>query len=179
MKLKWVYIKNYRSCQDVPIEIGSMQALVGANNAGKSSIIRALDFLFNPSTSKVDKETFWNGDAELEIWVEALFDELSDFEKENEKLKPFLRPDGTFHIARSATWKIEEMEEEGAPPDDGKPVISQHFCKPMPKNDWLQEGDINGKNIDEWWKNKEDLKVGDADFLDYVGTAKPKVGAWK
>ncbi len=96
MKLKWVYIKNYRSCQDVPVVIGSMQALVGANNAGKSSIIRALDFLFNPSTSKVDKETFWNGDAELQIWVEALFYELSDFEKENEKLRPFLRLDGTF-----------------------------------------------------------------------------------
>jgi hypothetical protein len=33
MKLKRVHIKNYRSCKDVPIEIGSMQALVGANNA--------------------------------------------------------------------------------------------------------------------------------------------------
>lgn len=154
MKLKRVHIKNYRSCKDVPIEIGSMQALVGANNAGKSSIIRALDFLFNPSTTKIDKETFWNGDTELQIWVEALFDELSDAEKENEKLKPFLRPDDTFHIARSAAWKIEEPEEEGVPPDDGKPVISQHFCKPMPRYDWLQEGKINAKNIDEWWKNR-------------------------
>ena len=179
MKLKRVYIKNYRSCKDVPIEIGSMQALVGANNAGKSSIIRALDFLFNPSTTKVDKETFWNGNIELEIRIEALFDELSDAEKDNEKLKPYLRPDNTFHIARSATWKIEEPEEEGVPPDDGKPVISQHFCKPIPKYDWLQESKISGKNIDEWWKNKDDLKVGDANFLDYVGAAKPKVGIWK
>jgi len=179
MKLKWVYIKNYRSCQDVPIEIGSMQALVGANNAGKSSIIRALDFLFNPSITKVDEETFWNGDAELQIWIEALFAELTDAEKEDEKLKPFLRPDDTFHIARSAIWKIEEPEEEGAPPDDGKPVISQHFCKPMPNYDWLQEGQINGTNIGEWWKNKGDLKVGDADFLDYVGATKPGVGVWK
>ncbi|MBC8198606.1 MAG: AAA family ATPase [Desulfobacteraceae bacterium] len=125
MKLKSVHIKNYRSCKDVPIEIGSMQALVGANNAGKSSIIRALDFLFNPSTTKVDKETFWNCDVELQIWVEALFDELSDAEKENEKLKPFLRPDDTFHIARSATWKIEEPEEEGAPPDDKRGTFVQ------------------------------------------------------
>ena len=179
MKLKWVHIKNYRSCKDVRINIGSMQALVGANNAGKSSIIRALDLLFNPSTTKVDKETFWNGDIDLQIWIEAIFEELSDAEKEDEKLRPFLRPDDTFHIARSATWKIEEPEEEGAPPGDGKPVISQHFCKPMPKYEWLQEGQINGKNITEWWKNKEDLKVGDADFLDYAGTTKPAVGVWK
>ncbi|WP_054690189.1 ATP-dependent nuclease, partial [Desulfosarcina cetonica] len=80
MKLKWVHIKNYRSCKDVRIDIGPIQALVGANNAGKSSIIRALDFLFNPSTTKVDEETFWNGNAELQIWVEALFTELSETE---------------------------------------------------------------------------------------------------
>ena len=179
MKLKWVHIKNYRSCKDVKISIGSMQALVGANNAGKSSIIRALDFLFNPSTTKIDKETFWNGDVEQQIWIEALFDKLTDAEKENDKLKPFLRPDNTFHIARSATWKVEEPEEEGSSPGDGKPVISQHFCKPMPKFEWLKESNINQKNIAEWWKNKESLKVGDADFLEYVGKAIPKVVVWK
>lgn len=179
MKLKWVHIKNYRSCKDVRINIDSMQALVGANNAGKSSIIRALDLLFNPSTVKVDEETFWNGDSERQIWIEAFFNELSDAEKKDEKLKPFLRPDDTFHIARSASLKVEEPEEEGAPPGDGKPVISQHFCKPMPKYDWLQEGQINGKNITEWWKNKDELKVGEADFLEYTGTSKPAVGVWK
>lgn len=179
MKLKWVHIKNYRSCKDVRIDIGPMQALVGANNAGKSSIIRSLDFLFNPSTTKVDEETFWNGDTELQIWVEAFFNELSEAEKKDDKLKPFLRPDDTFHIARSATWKIEEPEEEASPTADGKPVISQHFCKPMPIYEWLQEGQISGKNITEWWKNKDELKVGDADFLDYVGTIKPGVGVWK
>lgn len=179
MKLKRVLIKNYRSCKDVPIEIGPIQALVGANNAGKSSIIRALDFLFNPSTTKVDKETFWNGDVELEIWVEALFDELSDAEKENEKLIPYLRPDNTFHIARSASWKIEETDEEVGTPDDGKPVISQQFCKPMPKYEWLQEGQINGKNITEWWKKKDNLRVNSAYFSDYVGKTKPSVTIWK
>ena len=38
MKLKWVNIKNYRSCKDVKIEFESMHALVGANNAGKSTM---------------------------------------------------------------------------------------------------------------------------------------------
>jgi len=179
MKLKWVHIKNYRSCKDVQINIGPIQALVGANNAGKSSIIRSLDFLFNPSTTKVDGETFWNGDTTLQIWVEAIFNELSEIEKEDDKLKPFLRPDNTFHIARTAIWKIEESEEDGAHQGEGKPVISQHYCKPMPKFEWLQESQINGSNISEWWKNKSTLKVGDADFLSYIGTTKPGVGVWK
>ncbi len=26
MKLKWIHIKNYRSCKDVRIELGPMQA---------------------------------------------------------------------------------------------------------------------------------------------------------
>jgi len=178
MKLKWVHIENYRSCRDLRIDLGSMQALVGANNAGKSSIIRALDFLFNPSTTKVDKETFWNGDIGLEIKIEAFFDELTDAEKENDKLAPYLRPDNTFHIARSAIWKFEEPEDVGAPPDDGKPTVSQHFCKPMPKYEWLQEGKINQKSINDWW-DKDNLKVGEVDFLECVGAKKPKVGEWK
>jgi putative ATP-dependent endonuclease of OLD family len=179
MKLKKIHIQNYRSCKDVQIDISSMQALVGANNAGKSSILRALDFLFNPSTKKIDEETFWNSNTVLTIWVEAIFDELSDAEKENEKLRPYLRPDETFHIARSATWKVGVPEEEGTPPSDAKPAISQHFCKPMPKYDWLQEGNIKGKNITEWWINKDALKAGDTDFLEYIGTSKPSVGVWK
>ena len=66
MNLRWIHIKNFRSCKDVKVEINSMQALVGANNAGKSTILRALDFLFNPSVSKTNEETFWNNDMSLD-----------------------------------------------------------------------------------------------------------------
>ncbi len=178
MKLQNVRIKNYRSCRDVEIEFGSMHALVGANNAGKSSLLRSLDFLFNPTITKIDNETFWNGDTGLQIWVEAVFCSLTDEEKENEKLKPYLKPDGSFHIARSAIWKVEESEEDSIS-EDGKPVISQHYCIPTPIYKWLQDSKINGKNIDEWWKNKDTLKVGEVNFLDYLGTTKPKVVTWK
>ena len=53
-----------------------VHALVGANNAGKSTILRALDFLFNPSTKKINEESFWNKDTTLQIRVEALFEDL-------------------------------------------------------------------------------------------------------
>lgn len=49
----------------------------------------------------------------------------------------------------------------------------------MPIYEWLQESHINGANITEWWKNKNNLKVGNGDFLNYIGTAKPGVGVWK
>lgn len=178
MKLKRVRIKNYRSCKDVSIEFDSMHALVGANNAGKSSIIRALDFLFNPSTTKVDEETFWNGDITRQIWIEAIFDELSVIEKENDRLKPYLRPEGIFHIARSVNWKVDDSDEEVF--SEGKPVISQHFCIPSPRYEWLKIDKINQINIKKWLEKKEDLIVGDNNFLEFVGTKKtPKVSIWK
>ncbi len=76
MKLKHVRIKNYRSCEDVYIKLKALHALVGANGSGKSSVLRALDFLFNPAKGKIDEEAFWNGDTTRTIWIEALFDIL-------------------------------------------------------------------------------------------------------
>ena len=88
MNLKWIHIKNYRSCKDLKIELGSMHALVGANSAGKSSILKAIDILLNPSASKIDNECFWDGDTSLKIWIEAVFDNLTEEELGNDRLRP-------------------------------------------------------------------------------------------
>ena len=96
MKLTQLRIRNFRSCRDVSLEIGNMHALVGANNAGKSTVLRALDFLFNPSIKSLNEESFWNKDTTTEIRVEAVFSELTDNEKE--ALNACLKPDGTFHM---------------------------------------------------------------------------------
>lgn len=55
MKLTCLHIKNFRSCRDVSLEIGHMHALVGANNSGKSAVLRALDFLFNTERKVVEQ----------------------------------------------------------------------------------------------------------------------------
>ena len=82
MKLTHLRIHNFRSCRDVSLELGWMHVLVGANNAGKSAVLRALDFLFNPSTKSLNEESFWSKDTSLEIRVEAVFSDLIDKEKE-------------------------------------------------------------------------------------------------
>lgn len=46
MKLKKLKIRNFRCCEAMEIEVNAMHALVGANNAGKSTVLHALDFLF-------------------------------------------------------------------------------------------------------------------------------------
>ena len=178
MKLTQLRIQNFRSCRDVSLEIGDMQALVGANNAGKSAVLRALDFLFNPSTKSLNEESFWNKDATLEIRVEGIFTGLK--EKEKEALAGCLKADGTFHMARSAKMVAKTGESDA---DDGeeKITIGQHYKQPIPKLEWLQESKANGDNVTEWWKTKDQLVINGVSFADsWTGvTKKPSVGEWK
>lgn len=179
MRLTHLRIINFRSCRDITLEIGRMHALVGANNAGKSSVLRALDFLFNPSTKSLNEESFWNRDTNLEIRVEAIFSELTD--KETEALGTYLKPNGTFHIARSAKMGIKNVDDDfNSEQGELKITISQHYQKPMPEPEWLQESKINGGAIKEWWKNKDKLIVNGISFCDFLAASKtPTVGDWK
>lgn len=170
MRLTSVKITNFRSCKDVSLDLGAMHALVGANNAGKSTILRALDFLFNPSTSKLDDECFWDGQP-AEIRVEAIFTQLNAGDREN--LASCLRPDGTFRMARTATATGDGVDEEG------KFKISQSYCKPVPIYPWLNDAEIKTDTINTWWGEKNALKVRDKSFGEFLGGAKPNVGTWK
>ncbi len=179
MKLIRVHIKNFRSCRDVQLELDSMHALVGANNSGKSAVLHALDFLFNPSAKTLNEESFWNKDPKLEIRVEAEFSDLSDTEKS--ALGPYLKPDGTFHMARSARWSARggdgDVDEDQS---EIKLTIGQQYKKLMPTIEWLQESKINGARIKDWWKSKEQLTVGGVSFYEFLGTSKaPSVTDWK
>ena len=179
MKLTYVRIHNFRSCRDVCLELGWMHVLVGANNAGKSAVLRALDFLFNPSTKSLNEESFWSKDTSLEIRVEAVFSDLTD--KEKEALGPYLKADGTFHMARSARMGTKSGESESdSEQGEDKIGIGQHYKKPVPAPEWLQESNITGNNIKEWWINKNQLTVDGVSFADFLGGTKaPNVGDWK
>lgn len=172
MKLSQLHIRNYRSCRDVVIQLSGMQALVGANNAGKSTILRAIDLLFNPSTTKVDQESFWNCDESLEIRIEGLFTDLNDAEKA--AFNSYLRPDDTLLIARRVKKKDSESGDE-----DSKVDIAALCCKKVPIVEWLQDNQISGANISQWWPNKDSFVLNGVCFGDELGTAKPSVTDWK
>lgn len=175
MKLSWVKIRNYRACKEIEFQVNSMHALVGANNSGKTSILKALDFLFNPSVSKLDDECFWNKDTSQTIWVEAIFNNLTT--EELIDLSAYLTSDNTFHIARSA--KYENNGDAEVPEEDNKIKISQHYCSPMPRLEWLRDSEINSANIERWCANSDNLTVHGISFAEFLGSKKPKVGDWK
>lgn len=174
MKLRKLRIKNFRSAFDLDIDIQDLHAIVGANNSGKSTILKAIDLLINPSTRKVDEDTFWNKETNLEIRIEAIFKDLN--EKEIDELNPYLKSDNSFHIARTITFTPDESSDKF---EDGKVSISQHYCKPVPKYNWLVEDEVNGTAITEWWEDKDNLQVNGNSFVDFVEGRKPNVGQWK
>jgi predicted ATPase len=63
MKLSILRIRNFRCCKDLSFDIGAMHVIVGANGAGKSTVLRAMDFLFNPSTKKITEEACYQRDT--------------------------------------------------------------------------------------------------------------------
>jgi len=176
MRLKTLWIKNFRCCKELRIDFGSMHALVGANNAGKSTILKALDFLFNPSTSKINEECFYGKDTTLEIRIEGLFSDLLLIEAD--ALKGYTRPDGTFQFARTAAMGggagADEVDEEG----DSKVAIGQEYNKPQPKYEWLVDEKIKGKKIGEWKKKPAELQVHGVSFYQFLG-GKDTVGHWQ
>lgn len=178
MKLTYLRVINFRSCKDLSLELGGMHALVGGNNAGKSSVLRALDFLFNPSARSINEESFWNKNTSLEIRVEAQFTDLSDGEQE--ALRPYLQDDGTFFMARSARMDQAHVDiTQESDQTQGKVTIGQHYRKSVPEPEWLRESAINGNRINDWWKSKEYLRINGANFADVLGDKKPTVAEWK
>lgn len=153
-----------------------MHALVGANNSGKSTILKALDFLFNPSTSKINEECFWAKDTSQQIRVEGLFVDL--LPNELAALSSAIRPDGTFLLARTASLGGGGGEDEGDEELDNKIKIGQEYNKPQPKHEWLVDGKITGTRITEWKKKPEDLQVNGKSFFDFL-EKNYKVEYWK
>jgi putative ATP-dependent endonuclease of OLD family len=175
MRLAQIKISNYRRCKDVSLTFGPMHALVGSNNAGKSTILRALDFLFNASVKSLNDEAFWNGNTEEPIRVEALFTDLSEVEKE--QLGPYLREDGSFLMARLASKTETTGNDESEQSSAFK--ISQQYSKRQPIPSWLRRGETNGANITQWLKEPDSLQVNGESFFEFIGSPKKfTVGDW-
>lgn len=53
MKLKKLYIKNFRGYSEINVDFDDLTAFVGKNDVGKSSILEALDIFFNEGNGTV------------------------------------------------------------------------------------------------------------------------------
>ena len=76
MRINKVVISNYRSIKDLEFHPSDICALVGENNAGKTNILSALDFLLGeswPSRKGLEATDFFNQDITQPIYIEVGF----------------------------------------------------------------------------------------------------------
>jgi putative ATP-dependent endonuclease of the OLD family len=78
MKLKKLSIRNLRGLQNIEFDNHSLTTLIGKNNCGKSSVLRAIEMLC--TGVKPDLEEFYLRSDE-DIVIEGIFDEIKDWER--------------------------------------------------------------------------------------------------
>lgn len=165
MKIQKISIKNYRSLKDVEIFMEDILAIVGQNNSGKSNILKALELFFGKNLKLVDLECFHNKNTFEPIEIVITFHCLNEWEAD--VFDNFL--EGEFlTIGRRISCT-----------DSSRFLIEDFIEKIVPEKKWLQQDEICGANINEWWLVKETLKIDDLDFSSDLGTSKPGVGVWK
>jgi putative ATP-dependent endonuclease of the OLD family len=101
LRIKNVRIQNYRCIQDLTIDFDTVTSLIGPNDAGKSSVLRILDWFFNGITKDLTSDDLSSFSAEgSAIEIEVVFGSLEqeDFEAFGEQ---YLPPDAKiFRIRR-------------------------------------------------------------------------------
>jgi len=66
MKFKRIEIKNYRSLEDIVVDLNGLTVLIGANNAGKTSILCAMD-MFGSSGRMIGTDDFNDPEKDVEL----------------------------------------------------------------------------------------------------------------
>ncbi len=79
MRLLSIHIKNFRSIDDCELIIADFASLIGPNNCGKSTVLRAIEIFLNQEKPEL---TDWSrGHEEEELIIEGKFGELQKWER--------------------------------------------------------------------------------------------------
>lgn len=84
MRLTRIDLEHFRSVGKASLPVGRMCALVGANGAGKSNILRAVSFLLGeraPYGAALSREDFYGHDLSKPVVITLVFSNLTDDEQ--------------------------------------------------------------------------------------------------
>lgn len=76
MAIEKLFIRRFRSIDNIELRLGRMNALVGPNNSGKSNILRALNIVLGetyPSPRSFTEKDFFSYDASQPIQIDVRF----------------------------------------------------------------------------------------------------------
>jgi len=110
MKIKEVYIKNFRSLRDVRVNCDRLTVLIGPNSTGKSSFISALKLFFTIKGEYRENDFYGCNTSNGPIIIEVIFDDLSPNDRqefnrhlnENNKNELVIRKKCTYPYGRGS-----------------------------------------------------------------------------
>lgn len=107
MKISRIIVKNYRSIQEVGVDIDKFSVFVGQNNHGKTNFFEAIDWFYNAKSSECDEH--FDRDESNKITVEITFDDVvsTDIDKlateaNKTKISTMLGTSTTFTVIKTS-----------------------------------------------------------------------------
>ncbi|MFK3893999.1 AAA family ATPase [Bacillus subtilis] len=107
INLSYLSVSNFRSIDKIEVDLFDFTSLIGPNNCGKSSIIRAIEILLNQSKPSIDdwRKGFENED----IIIEGVFDNILDWERDTPGVAGLVN-DGKIKLRLRASLKDGKVE---------------------------------------------------------------------
>jgi CRISPR-associated exonuclease Cas4 len=158
MKLKHVYIENFRSIATLDFDCADLTVLVGKNSVGKSNILLAIELFFNTSDKILSEDMFCNFvEDRKEIVIELTFGDLTEEENAG-RLKKYVCG------SLGPGIKVRKIIKR----EDGKLKSYYHGWVEEPEMLWLQS-DFKDYGKQAFWKDKG------IDFFSYTVTKEGRI----
>ena len=90
MIIKSVRVQRFRCLRDATLPCEELTALVGANGAGKSAFLQALDIFYN-ANARISEDDFYGRQTQSPIIIRVVFAQLSATEQE--RFKKYIEAD--------------------------------------------------------------------------------------
>jgi len=90
MNIKNIFIKNFRSIREAPLDCDRLTVILGRNGAGKSSFLYAIDTFYDIA-AQITEEDFFGRNMDSVIEIRVTYGDLRDEEKE--EFKPYIHDD--------------------------------------------------------------------------------------
>lgn len=97
-KIDWIRIRNFRSCEDVFLNLETYAPLVGYNNAGKSNILKAVKWFLRPTG--LQEKDFTNTEEKISVTakISGISNEILNLMDNNhsESIVPFINDESLY-----------------------------------------------------------------------------------